>query len=187
MSPRAIAVFGGSFDPPHVSHVLCVAYVLAADAVDEVLVVPTFDHALDKEASAEFEHRFAMTELAMRDLRRVRMSRIEAERGGVSRTLDTLETLRERHPDTDFRLVVGADILGETDRWHRWDRIVEIAPPIVVGRGGYDAPRPDSVTLPEVSSTELRRRLREGESVAGLVPSAVEAYIREHRLYARHA
>lgn len=184
MSEQAIAVFGGSFDPPHVSHVLCVAYVLAADQVAEVLVVPTFDHALGKEAAASFEHRYAMTVLAMRDLNRVRMSRIEAERGGKSRTLDTLESLGERHPDASFRLVVGADILDEADSWYRWDRIVELAPPIVVGRGGYTSPRPDTVTLPEVSSTELRRRLKAGESVAGLVPTAVEAYIREHDLYA---
>ncbi len=181
-----IAVFGGSFDPPHVSHVLCVSYVLAAEDVDEVLVIPTFDHALDKEASAPFEHRFAMTELAMRDFKRVRLSRIEAERGGKSRTLDTLEALGERHPDATLRLVVGADILDETDRWYRWERIVELAPPIVVGRGGYDAPRPDAVTLPEVSSTELRRRLGAGESVAGLIPAAVASYVRAHGLYAEN-
>jgi nicotinate-nucleotide adenylyltransferase len=178
-----IAVFGGSFDPPHVSHVLCIAYVLSAEGVDSVLVVPTFEHALGKEAGASFEHRFAMMELATRDLHRVHLSRMEATRGGTSRTLDTLEALTETHPGASFRLLIGADILGETSRWHRWDRITEIAPPIVVGRGGYDAPRPDTVTLPEVSSTDLRQRLAERRSVAGLVPVSVEAYIREHALY----
>jgi len=179
-----IAVFGGSFDPPHVSHVLCVAYVLSAEEVDRVLVVPTFAHALDKKTSVSFEDRYEMTALAMRDMARVELSRIEEERGGKSRTLDTLETLIERHPEARFRLVIGADILDETQRWYRWDRIVEIAPPIIVGRGGYDAPRADALTLPEVSSTDLRRRLGRGDSVAGLVPRSVEAYIRQRGLYA---
>jgi nicotinate-nucleotide adenylyltransferase len=108
---------------------------------------------------------------------------MEADRGGTSRTLDTLEALTEDFPEASFRLLVGADILKETEHWHRWDRITEIAPPIVVGRGGYDAPRPDTVVLPEVSSTDLRDRLGEGRSVAGLVPHAVDEYIHAHRLY----
>lgn len=178
-----IAVFGGSFDPPHVSHVLCAAYVLSAEDVDALLVVPALAHALGKEAGATFEHRFQMTALAMRDLRRAHMSRMEEERGGVSRTLDTLETLCEAHPQASFRLVVGADILDETQHWYRWDRIVEIAPPIVVGRGGYAEPRSHALTMPEVSSTDVRARLAEGRSVVGLVPHAVAAYVRQHGLY----
>ena len=90
-------------------------------------------------------------------------------------------------PRASFRLLIGADILGEMDRWHRFDRIREVAPPIVIGRGGYDAPRPDAVTMPRVSSTDIRARLAAGAPVAGLVPLAVEAYLSEHALYRRPA
>ncbi|MBW2464430.1 MAG: nicotinate (nicotinamide) nucleotide adenylyltransferase [Deltaproteobacteria bacterium] len=183
---KAIAVYGGSFDPPHVAHVLCAAYVLSTAAVDEVLVVPTFSHALDKEPGAPFEHRFRMAELAMGELPRARVSRIEEELGGKSRTLTTLEALRARHPDATFRLVIGADILAETHRWHRWDRVVELAPPIVIGREGVadvEADVDHTLAMPEVSSTDIRARLAEGRPVDGLVPTVVADYVRRHGLY----
>jgi len=186
---KVIAVYGGSFDPPHVAHVLCAAYVLSAEAVDEVLVVPTFSHALGKEPGASFEHRFRMAELAMGELPRARVSRIEEELGGKSRTLTTLEALQKRHPDATFRLVIGADILAETHLWHRWDRVAELAPPIVIGRPGVandqDDEHPDDRPLarPEVSSTDIRARLAEGRPVDGLVPTVVAEYARRHGLY----
>lgn len=185
-SERTIAVYGGSFDPPHAAHVLCAAYVLSTQPVDEVLVVPTFSHALDKNAGASFEHRYRMTELAMAGLTGARVSRIEEELGGPSRSLNTLEALATRHPDAAFRLVIGADILGETQRWHRWDRVVQLAPPIVIGRQGTATPgnaAGGELAMPAVSSTEIRRRLAEGQPVDGLLPTAVARYAREHDLY----
>jgi nicotinate-nucleotide adenylyltransferase len=178
-----IALFGGTFDPPHVAHVLAVAYALASEAIDHVLCVPTFEHAFGKEPGAAFEHRHRMIELAMADLARTSVSRVEAELGGKSLTLRTLEELARRAPAARFRLLVGADVLGEIDKWHRFDRIAEIAPPIVVGRGGYDAPREVVVDLPPISSSEIRNRLASGLPIDGLVPRTVAAYIVENGLY----
>jgi nicotinate-nucleotide adenylyltransferase len=178
------AFYGGSFDPPHVSHVLCAAYVLSTELVDELWVMPAFDHPLGKRFHAPYEDRLAMAELAFADLRRVRVSRLESELdGGPSRTLTTVEALKERHPDTRFRLVIGADILDETHLWHRFDRIAELAPPLVVGRMGFPIPDGVEIALPEVSSTEIRTRLAEGRTVSGLVPAAVRNYIGDHDLY----
>ncbi|MBC7171528.1 MAG: nicotinate (nicotinamide) nucleotide adenylyltransferase [Polyangiaceae bacterium] len=180
---EVIAVYGGTFDPPHVGHVLAAAWALSAGGATRVLVIPSYEHPLGKRPRASFEDRMAMCELAMATLVGVEVSRIEQELGGTSRTLHTLEALGKRMPDARLRLLVGADVLEETHRWHRWDRIVELAEPLVLGRAGY-ATRGDSPALPEVSSTELRDRIEQGLSVAGLVPTTVTALIAERGLYA---
>ncbi|MCA9676839.1 MAG: nicotinate (nicotinamide) nucleotide adenylyltransferase [Kofleriaceae bacterium] len=188
---RAIALFGGSFNPPHVAHQMVALFVLETAGVDELWLLPTWKHPFAKHL-VDFDHRVAMCERAAAALGpRCRVSRIEAELAArpdfvASRTLDTIAALRHRHPDDRFHLVIGADILAETDKWYRWDDVVRAAPPIVVGRGGHAAP-PGAIVagieMPEVSSTEVRARLARGESALPLVPRAVMGYIAEHQLY----
>ena len=110
---RTIGIFGGSFNPPHVAHQMLMLYVLETRDVDAVWMIPTYHHPFAK-ALLDFEHRCRMCELAAAALGpRVEVSRIEGELARpVSRTLETIEVLRERHPDTSFRLVIGADILS---------------------------------------------------------------------------
>lgn len=179
-----VGFYGGSFNPPHISHVLTVSYVLATRPVDRVLVVPCYDHPLGKEL-APFTHRRAMCERAFAHLRDVEISSIEQEMGETSRTLYTLQALKAAHPDWSLRLIIGADILNETDRWHAWDEVAALAPPLVLGRLGH--PRPDAPppVVPEVSSTEVRARLAKGDDVSDLVPTGVTSYAREHGLYGR--
>jgi nicotinate-nucleotide adenylyltransferase len=192
---ETVALFGGSFNPPHVAHQMVALFVIETAPVDALWFVPTWRHAFAKEL-ADYEHRVAMCELAAAPLGpRVAVSRIEEElgrsRGEPSRTLHTLEALIARAPERSFRLVIGADILGETDKWHRWDDVVRLAPPIVVGRGRASAAPGrappgaivSGVEMPDVSSTEVRVRLRRGESAVPLVPRSVMGYIAEHELY----
>jgi nicotinate-nucleotide adenylyltransferase len=182
---QAAAVFGGSFNPPHVAHQMVCLYVLETHAVDRLIVVPTFRHPFDK-ALAPFEDRLEMCRRAMAALApRVEVSAIEEEIGGESsRTLITLETLQARMPGVRLRLVIGADLLAERDKWWRWPDIEKLAPPIVVGRQGYDAPpTTPPVEVPGVSSTAIRERLQRGQSIAGLVPRSVAVYIAERKLY----
>lgn len=179
---EGLAVYGGTFDPPHVGHVLAAAWALSAGGVDRVLVVPTYEHPLGKEPAASFDERCAMCELAMRPLVGVEVSRIEEELGGKSFTLRTLEALAGRLPNVELRLLVGADVLEEVQRWHRWDRVQALARPLVLGRAGYGASG-ESPPLPEVSSSDLRERLAAGRSVHGLIPNAVAAFIAERALY----
>ncbi|ACY16218.1 nicotinate (nicotinamide) nucleotide adenylyltransferase [Haliangium ochraceum] len=178
---HTVGLFGGSFNPPHVAHQMLMLYVLETCALDELWMMPTYRHAFAKELLA-FEHRMRMCELASAALgQRVRVSRIEADLARpVSRTLETVLALRERHPDTQFRLIVGADVLKDSDKWYRWDDVVAHAPPITVGRSGHGG---SAVDLPAVSSTEIRERLAEGASIAGLVPRAVADYIAAQGLY----
>ena len=184
MTARRVAVYGGSFDPPHLGHVLSVAWALSTADVDEVWIVPTWEHAFDKDHEASFEHRMNMCELAFAPFRGVELLDIERQLGGTSRTLRTLETLRAMHPGASFRLLIGADVLPTTDRWHRWDEVVRVAPPLVVGREGYPQPEGCPIAIPNVSSTDVRAALERDRDVAGFVPAAVAEYIGQNRLYA---
>lgn len=175
------AVFGGSFDPPHVGHVLAASWVLSTTDVDALVVMPAFQHAFGK-ALAPFAHRRRMCELAFAPLKSVVVSDLEARLGGASYTVRTLEELRRRHPDVALKLVIGSDLVGEVPRWREGHRVPELAELLVVGRGGHDD-ESHEVAMPELSSTEIRARLREGRSVEGLVPRTVIDYVARHGLY----
>lgn len=179
--PR-VALFGGSFDPPHVAHQMVCLWALSTGRADEVWLIPCFAHAFDKQLSP-FEHRLRMCELSAATLprERVRVSDIEAEIGGTSRTFNTVSRLRARHPELDFALLIGADLLEETPAWHRFDELRELVELIVVGRPGY--PADDAVELARVSSTEVRRRLAAGEDASALLPRAVLDYVEAEGLY----
>ena len=179
-----VAVFGGSFNPPHLAHVLALAVVHARFEVERILVVPTFQHPFAK-SLAPFEDRVKMCQLAMGWLPRVEISRIEEELGGESKTLRTLERLQEKLPGKQLRLMMGADIVVESAKWHRFDRVREIAPPIVLGRVGVSYEGAPAPVLPNISSTEVRRglALNELDAIQELVPKAVLDYARKHALY----
>ncbi len=179
-----VAVFGGSFNPPHLGHVLACSFVLATEDLDRVLVVPAYQHPFAKPL-APFDDRVAMCKLAMESLRSVEVSRVEEELGGESRTLRTLEHLARSHPDWELHLVIGADVLGEAPRWFGFEAIARLAPPIVVGRAGFELPRPHALVVPDVSSTQVRAAIGNGawDEVAGLVPRRVMEYARAMGLY----
>ena len=176
----ALAVFGGSFNPPHVAHQMACLWVLETQPVEELLVVPTFRHPFEKQL-APFADRVEMCRLMAAALGpRVEVSGIEAELGGESsRTLHMLEALAERRPGVQLRLVVGTDILRETSKWYRWADIEALAPPIVVGRSGFGG----TIALPDVSSTEIRARVASGLPLDGMVPRAVLHYLETKGLY----
>jgi nicotinate-nucleotide adenylyltransferase len=183
-----VAFYGGSFNPPHVAHVLAAAYLLSVGGFDKILVVPVFDHAFDKEL-APFADRVKMTELAMAPLPGVEVSRIEESLGSPSRTLFTLRALSERHPAWRFQLVIGSDVLHETQKWHAFDEIVRLAPLFVLGRVGSPHPDAPQPILPGVSSTRVRELLgRAGDpdahaELATVVPRSVLGFIAERALY----
>ena len=170
-----IALFGGSFDPPHVGHLLAAQYVLATEPVGELWLVPVFRHPLGKEARAPFEHRAELCERMAALLGpRARVSRIEAERPGLERTVDLLEHLHAARPRDRFALVLGSDLAAERAQWKRFERIAELARIIELSRGGFSAPAERSeVVFPEVSSSHVRALLASGGDATRLVPLAV--------------
>ena len=178
------AIYGGSFNPPHLGHQMVCLYLLEGLGADAVWMVPSFTHPLAKEL-ASFEHRFAMCErLAAPFGERVRVMDIERNLGGHGRTYDTLVHLRDAYPSHEFVLVVGADILEETRLWYRWDDIKMLVPIQVVGRAGYaEGAQANAPQMPAIASRILRERLRAGEDVMGQVPLEVLRYIRARGLY----
>lgn len=178
-----LAVFGGSFDPPHVGHVAVAAMTLALTDADELLVVPCFEHAFGKPTATPFSHRLAMCRAAFADLRRTTVSDLEATLGGTSYTLRTLEHLAKERPGVALSLVVGADAMRDRRSWHRFDAIEAMADLVVFARAGVPLDDPTLPAPPGVSATEVRRRLAAGEPATSLVPAAVLRYIDEHGLY----
>ncbi|WP_434389727.1 nicotinate (nicotinamide) nucleotide adenylyltransferase [Melittangium boletus] len=189
MSPSSgtslrVALLGGSFNPPHVGHLMAAHYVRATQEVDEVWLMPTFRHPFGK-VSAPFEHRVRMCERMCEDAAGwLKTSPVEREVGKDGRTVDTLDFLQARHPGHRFSLVIGSDILKDLPHWKDFDRIQRLARVVVLYRAGYPASGTVGPPLAEVSSTDIRERLGRGEPPTDLVPQAVLAYAREHHLYA---
>jgi len=180
------AVFGGSFDPPHIGHLLAMTAVLSLGRADDILMIPCAAHPFGK-ATAPFEDRMAMCRLVAAEdpAGRIAVSDIERRRDLSGRTLDTLKAVGQERPDRELRFLVGADILDEKDRWYRFDEIERLAPLIVVGRGSSESGASDGALLrvAEVSSTEVRRMIAAREDCSGLVIPSVLSYIEEKGLY----
>lgn len=187
MSSRPWALFGGSFNPPHVGHVLATTYVMSVFPVAGVLVVPVYQHVFGKDL-APFADRLAMCEAAMGWIPQVVIDPIERELGGESRTLHTIEALLAREPERSLRLVIGSDVLPDLPKWYRFERIAELAPPIILGRAGYPHPDAPAAVLPDVSSTWIRDALRvrdpaDRAKLEALVPARVIQHVDAQGLY----
>lgn len=197
---RRIGVLGGTFDPIHHAHLVAAQEVLHALALDCVLFVPAGDppHKPGQPISAA-HHRVAMVRLAIAGRPGFQLSLVDVERPGPHYTVQTLSILRERWgADTRFFFIVGTDSLAELSTWRRPEGIVALADLAVVERPGAPVDLEAlEVRLPglgrhlhhvampllQISSTDLRARVRDGRPIAFLVPPAVEDYIREHGLY----
>ena len=187
-----IGLLGGSFDPPHTGHLLAASDACEALALDRVVLIPTGTQPLKagQQVSAG-DQRFAMTRLLIGNDARFAVDSIEIDRGGLSYTVDTLTTFAERHPDAERFFLVGADTLASFGRWREPERVVALARLTVMqrGEGAVDlAGIPgDPLVLRtrrvDVSSTEIRERVRNGQSIHGFVPDAVAAFIEAERLY----
>jgi nicotinate-nucleotide adenylyltransferase len=176
-----VALYGGSFNPPHVAHQLAALYVLETAPVDALWFVPAFEHAFGKPLAA-FEDRLAMCQLAAAALGpRVQVSDVERAIGGRSLTLRTVRRLAELHPEHVFSLVIGSDLQGDVSSWYRGDELARTIPFIVVGRPGTAGSA--GIVMPDVSSSAVRAALAAGKSVDGLVPRAVLDYIMRKGLY----
>jgi nicotinate-nucleotide adenylyltransferase len=190
---RRVALFGGSFNPPHVGHLLSVVYVQAVADVDAVWLMPAVHHPFGKQLTP-FGDRVALCRALTTTIEGASVIEVEAEEGLDGRTIHTLQRLLQQYPDHEFSLMVGADIVSEWHKWFEFERLAMLARPIVLGRSGYATERPSSgplqnalflweVLMPEVSSTDIRRRLAAGLPVNHLVPRAVLREIETRKLY----
>jgi nicotinate-nucleotide adenylyltransferase len=192
-SGSTITVFGGTFDPPHVGHLIVASDVCDLLGVERVLFVPAAlpPHKLN-EVTTPAESRLRMVELAVADDRRFEASDMEISRGGPSFTIDTVRELKSGGYGKVF-VLVGADGLSEMRTWKEYKALLTEAYLIVMSRPGFDpAPvrYPDLGTIPYldvtpigVSSTMVRERVVEGRSIKYLVPERVEEFIYKEGLY----
>lgn len=191
-----IGICGGTFDPFHRGHLDPILSAREAMQWDRVIYVPAFMQPFkqDRESASGF-HRFAMTVLGTEDHDDFHVSPRELERGSVSYTVDTLEELRKEHPEATLDWIIGDDNLAKLMEWKSIDTIFELARFAVLSRGASAVPPAlqyrvqsgaivfaENPTVP-VSSTEIRRRLREGDSIDDLVPPRVSRYIQRNGLY----
>jgi nicotinate-nucleotide adenylyltransferase len=188
-----LGVFGGTFDPPHVGHLVSAVNVRHELALDRVLMVVNNEpwQKTGSRAVSPAEDRFGMVEAAVADVVGLEASRLEIEAGGPSYTADTLATLRAEEPTRELFVILGADAAAGILTWERWAEVRDLATIVVVERpGAHPATAPEGwrwtwVEVPslDVSSTDLRARAVDGRPLDYLVTHEVADWIEAHGLY----
>ena len=189
---RRIGILGGTFDPPHIGHLVMAVQVRDALALDVVLMVVAhqpWQKIDDREVSPSTD-RLALVEAAVGDLEGVEASDLEIRHGGLSYTADTLATLAAEGPDDELWVILGADAAAGLPTWERGDEVRELAQIVVAAREGETGSEPPGwswrtvpMTRLDVSSTDLRERVATGRSIDVLVPPAVRSEIESRALY----
>lgn len=196
-----LGLLGGTFDPVHRAHLIIADDVRVRLHLDRVVFIPAGEpwRKMDR-AITTAAHRVAMLRLAIAGNDRFELSLVEVERPGPSYTVDTLEELRDRlSPETELYFILGHDALLDMPNWKEPLRIVQLCRLVVAARPDYgDSDMAElevlapgllehvvfvEAPLLDISSTDIRRRVREGLPIRHLVPDAVATYIREHGLY----
>ena len=192
-----LGIFGGTFDPPHVGHLLAASDAFEHLALDRLVFVPAATQPLKAgQVTASAGDRLAMVRLTAGTDRRLETDSIEVDRAGLSYTVDTLKEFSGRFPSAEIFFLVGADVLSSFGKWRDPQTVLELATLSVLvrrtdGAGSIvemDAELARRATLIptrriDVSSTEIRDRVRSGRSIHGFVTDAVAEYISSHGLY----
>ncbi len=198
-----VGIFGGTFDPVHLGHLILAEQCREQGRLDQVWFVPAPrpPHKRD-EALTRFDQRVEMIHLAIAGQPAFRVDEIEKERSGPSYTVETVAELRRRHPADDFALLIGSDTLAEIHTWYEPARLLSMVGLLVMNRPGYPTRTAEQIRaalrLPEsapvrvevlgsplidIASRDLRARAAAGRSLRYLVPRAIEVYIAERYLY----
>lgn len=192
--PLRLGIFGGTFNPPHIGHLVVAEHIRRRLALDKVYFVPSYISPHKRRGEEELAtHRLEMIRLATKGNRTFRVSKIELKRKGTSYTYETVETFRKKYPNARLFLIIGADNFAEFHTWKNPARILDVASLIVMNRPYHRlhsekkwvAKSARFVTVPdiEISSSTIRKMIGRGDSIAYLVPEAVERYIDRHGLY----
>jgi nicotinate-nucleotide adenylyltransferase len=186
---------GGTFDPPHLGHLVAASEAAHHFELDRVVFVPT-GQPWQKKKYSDPEHRFLMTSLGAASHPAFAVSRVEVDRRGPTYTADTMSSMRDFYGDkVDFFFIIGSDSAAYLHTWQRLEELRDLTEMIVVSRPGFDMSAIDAgpsapelhlmdIPLLDISSTGIRTRVREGRPIDFLVPRDVIAYIRSEGLYA---
>jgi nicotinate-nucleotide adenylyltransferase len=194
-----LGILGGTFNPPHIGHLICAQEARLQLSLDRVVLMPARippHKPVDNEPGAE--HRLELCRLAVAGNPALTVSAVEIEREGPSYTVDTLQTLHTRMPDSELFLILGGDVAAGLTRWREPERVLSLATVAVAKRRGTatasvqqalselrGGERAQFFRMPRVgiSSTEVRRRVRARQPIRYFVPDGVAEYINEHQLY----
>jgi nicotinate-nucleotide adenylyltransferase len=189
-----IGLFGGTFDPIHLGHLIISELILEELELNQVWLVPAAQppHKLDHTISS-FSHRAAMAERAIHNNPRLAVNRIEETLTGPSYTVQTLRLLTESFPLNRYFLIIGADSFVNFDQWKDPWEILDLCVPVVYPRSGYDCSKADQrlmekslfpgLPLIGLSSSVIRERIKALKTVRYMVPDCVAQYIQQHQLY----
>lgn len=190
INSKKIGIFGGSFNPIHLGHLITVEEVREKLKLDKVLFVPTFlpPH---KQKLIDYHHRWTMVNLAIKNNPYFEISDIEKKIKGKSFTIETLRLLAQKYPKTQLYLIIGADEFLLLDTWHEPDKLTQYATLVVMLRPQQklDINRKMvktkiiKVTQIDISSSEIRRAIKLGKSVRYKISEAVYDYIKKNKLY----
>ncbi len=193
-----LGILGGTFDPPHVGHLILAEYACDAVQLDRVLFVPAADPPHKHRTRVAVEHRLAMITLAIADRPEFSVSRVDIDRVGPHYTVDMLRLLGTQYSEAELYFIMGGDSLRDLLKWSRPQELITLCRLIVMGRPDAKAdPHMHDAVLPGLaervimtespmlglSSSAIARRLRSGQSVRYVVPAPVLSYIETNRLY----
>jgi nicotinate-nucleotide adenylyltransferase len=198
-----LGILGGTFNPIHLAHLVLAQTAAETHDLGRVLFVPcAVPPHKDAHSLIDTSHRVAMLELALEDDLRFEISDVDLTRQGASYSVDTIRALVRQHPHSDLYFIIGSDTLLELHSWRNIEELLDLCTFVTFGRPGADVAtiREEDLKLPppwpqrllancssgrqvDVSSSDIRHRIKEGLSIRYLVPQAVEIYIAEHGLY----
>ncbi|WP_042223396.1 nicotinate-nucleotide adenylyltransferase [Oceanobacillus manasiensis] len=185
---KKIGILGGTFDPPHLGHLLIAEEVREKLDLEEVWFIPSFTPPHKEDLGTTPNDRMNMVKYAISNNPFFKLNTIEIERSGKSYTIDTIKRLKELHPDHDFYFIIGADMVEFLPNWFKIEELVNLVQFVGVKRAGSSLVTDwnvRSIKIPgiDISSTELRKRVKEKQQITYLTTDSVQAYIKENHLY----
>lgn len=184
-----IGILGGTFNPPHLGHLIIANEVMCSQGLDEVWFMPNQEPPhKEKSNDATNSDRIEMLKLSVEGHPNFKLELLEMERPGPSFTYDTMKLLKGNYPQKEFYFIIGADMVEYLPKWHNIDELLELITFVGVKRPFYNLQTSYPILYSEVpemgiSSSMIRKRLREGGTIRYLVPETIREYIKENRLY----
>src|SRR5699024_6236300 len=185
---KKIGILGGTFDPPHLGHLMVASEVKHALQLDEIWFIPTNKPHHKREATHRNTHRLNMLAHAIKDTSYFKVNDIEMKRQGKSYTIDTIQMLQEQYRDNQFYFIIGADMVEYLPKWYRIDDLIELVQFVGVRRKNYELNTnypvlEVSIPTMEISSADIRNRIQHSKPFKYFVTTSVYHYIKEENLY----